>query len=133
MTDSIRMVDAMMAFMAAITRHQVARWSPQSGIELVFQLAEHGYELMLQIHPGKHYPGLYRRLLERRYQQAAEYDGCHLCLNGSDVLILWWPLPPASDSYAQRVEQLFALAELTLPPVATMRAQKERNVPRFVR
>ncbi|MBX9447447.1 HrpV family type III secretion system protein [Dickeya chrysanthemi] len=118
MTDSITVFDTVTAFMAAMNRHQAARWSPQSGVDLVFQFGDTGRELMMQIQPGQQYPGMLRSLLARRYQQAAECDGCHLCLNGSDVLILWWPLPSDPGSYPQVIERLFELAGMTLPSLS---------------
>ncbi|AUQ25669.1 HrpV family type III secretion system protein [Dickeya zeae] len=121
MNDSIAIFDNLMAFMAAMNRHEAARWSPQSGVDLVFQFGDTGRELMLQIQPGQQYPGMLRSLLGRRHQQAMACDGCHLCLNGSDVLILWWPLPAAPDTYPQFIERLFELAGLTLPSASAVR------------
>ncbi|ATZ94664.1 MULTISPECIES: HrpV family type III secretion system protein [Dickeya] len=127
MTDNITVFETGTAFMAAMNRHQAARWSPQSGVDLVFQYGDTGRELMLQIQPGQQYPGMLRNMLGRRHQQAAECDGCHLCLNGSDVLILWWPLPPTPDTYPQLIERLFELAGLTLPPVSAERAVRPQT------
>ncbi|QWT40960.1 HrpV family type III secretion system protein [Dickeya dadantii] len=127
MTDGITVFDTGTGFMAAMNRHQAARWSPQSGVDLVFQYGDTGRELMLQIQPGQQHPGMVRGVLGRRHQQAAECDGCHVCLNGSDVLILWWPLPPSPATYPQVMERLFELAGLTLPSVSADRAVRPQT------
>ncbi|WP_035341736.1 MULTISPECIES: HrpV family type III secretion system protein [Dickeya] len=116
MTDTLLPFSSAASWMAALARHQPGRWSPQPGVELVCQPGEAGWEVMLHIQPAQQPPGLLRTLLNRRYQQAERYEGSHLCLNGRNVLIIWWPLPQEPASYAQVVEQLFALAGLPPAP-----------------
>ncbi|WJV68858.1 HrpV family type III secretion system protein [Pectobacteriaceae bacterium CE70] len=115
MTTSLPLFERHADFVAAMNRHQAARWIPHSGVELIFQYGESGKELMMQIQPGQQYPGMLRNILSRRYTEAANIENCHLALNGDNVLILWWSLLQPPVEYPAVIRQLFHLAGLELP------------------
>ncbi|MGM3175385.1 hypothetical protein [Dickeya lacustris] len=114
MNDAIPSYGSAASWLAAVTRHQPGRWFAQPGIELIHQHSGTGWVVMAEIQPSRQTPGLLRAVLSRRHQYAEQYEGSHLCLNGHNVLIIWWPLPDEPEASPRIIESLSALAGVSL-------------------
>ena len=52
------------------------------------------------------------RVLERRFEQALVYDGCFVCANADDALLLWHTVAPGGIPLEEIRSRLLSLAGL---------------------
>ncbi|EHD21266.1 MULTISPECIES: hypothetical protein [Brenneria] len=114
MSEPEEVVDNQHDFLAAMETAPTACWSVQSGITLWYTVVSRREPaLVLTLAPARHYPGMLRQILQRRFLEADELSACDLSLDEQQNLRLHRSLPASMEPIAE-IEELWRLAGL--PP-----------------
>lgn len=76
-------------FLASILAGQASRWSWAPGIDFTFNEERIGWGVALSIEYQFQRPGQFASALAKRFQDAMDYEGCYLCLDGGEKFIVW--------------------------------------------
>lgn len=77
--------------------------------------------LALQVAQETVQTGQLQRALERRFEQAAAFDGCFVYLDTQNTLVIWHALPATNSALDRVLSRLLTLASLQALDTASTR------------
>ncbi|WCG81394.1 type III secretion protein [Pectobacterium sp. A5351] len=114
MSEPAAVFDNQHDFLTALETTSVVCWSVQPGVTLWFTaVPARQAVLILTLAPARHYPGMLRQILQRRFLEADAMPACSLSLDEQQNLRLRRTLSTVSESVAA-IDELWRLAGL--PP-----------------
>ncbi|WP_113632363.1 type III secretion protein [Pectobacterium peruviense] len=114
MSEPAEVFDNQHDFLSALETKQTACWRVQPGVRLWFTaVSSRQVELILTLAPARHYPGMLRQILQRRFLDADALPACSLSLDEQYTLRLRRSLSTLTDSVVA-IDELWRLAGL--PP-----------------
>ncbi|MDC9817943.1 type III secretion protein [Pectobacterium polonicum] len=114
MNKSAEVVDNQHDFLMALDTVPTACWRVQPGVTLWFTaVSERQAAIVLTLAPARHYPGMLRQILQRRFLEADALSACGLSLDEQQNLRLHRTLFPFVEP-AIALDELWRLAGL--PP-----------------
>ncbi|MDX6915016.1 type III secretion protein [Pectobacterium carotovorum] len=114
MSEPAEIFDNQHDFLTALETASTACWSVQPGVTLWFTaVSARQAALILTLAPARHYPGMLRQILQRRFLEADALPACSLSLDEQQNLRLRRMLSTVSESVAA-IDELWRLAGL--PP-----------------
>lgn len=82
------------------------------GIQLCALHAGKRRGLALQVAREALHAGQVQRVLERRFEQAAAFEGCFVYLDAQGVLVIWHAVPTSRSALDRVLSRLLSLAKL---------------------
>ncbi|WP_434996427.1 type III secretion protein [Pectobacterium brasiliense] len=114
MNEPVAVFDNQHDFLTALKTATTAFWPVQSGVTLWFTaVSADNAMLTLTLAPARHYPGMLRQMLQRRFLEADALFACGLSLDEQQHLRLRRALSTLAESVAA-IDELWCLAGL--PP-----------------
>lgn len=114
MNEPTEVFDNQHDFLTALETASTACWSVQPGVMLWFTVVSaRQAALILTLAPARHYPGMLRQVLQRRFVEADALHACSLSLDEQQNLRLRRTLSTANELVAA-IDELWRLAGL--PP-----------------
>ncbi|MFJ5438404.1 type III secretion protein [Pectobacterium brasiliense] len=114
MSEPVAVFDNQHDFLTALKTATTACWAVQSGVTLWFTaVSANKAMLILTLTPARHYPGMLRQILQRRFLEADALFACDLSLDEQQHLRLRRALSTLAESVAA-IDELWRLAGL--PP-----------------
>lgn len=117
MNEPVAVFDNQHDFLTALKTATTACWPVQSGVTLWFTavsaVSADKAMLILTLAPARHYPGMLRQMLQRRFLEADALFACGLSLDEQQHLRLRRALSTLTESVAA-IDELWRLAGL--PP-----------------
>ncbi|RUR90466.1 type III secretion protein [Pectobacterium polaris] len=114
MSEPAAVFDNQNDFLTALETATTACWPVQPGVTLWFTaVSAQKAMLTLTLAPARHYPGMLRQILQRRFLEADALFACGLSLDEQQHLRLRRTLATLTDSVAA-IDELWRLAGL--PP-----------------
>lgn len=114
MNDPVAVFDNQHDFLTALKTATTASWPVQSGVTLWFTAVSADKAMLtLMLAPARHYPGMLRQMLQRRFLEADALFACGLSLDEQQHLRLRRALSTLAESVAA-IDELWRLAGL--PP-----------------
>ncbi|AIU88633.1 type III secretion protein [Pectobacterium odoriferum] len=114
MSELVAKFDNQHDFLTALETATAACWTVQSGVTLWFTVVSaRQATLTLTLAPARHYPGMLRQILQRRFLEADALFAISLSLDEQQHLRLRRALSTLTDSVAA-IDELWRLAGL--PP-----------------
>ena len=114
MNEPVAVFDNQHDFLTALKTATTACWPVQSGVTLWFTAVSADKSMLtLTLAPARHYPGMLRQMLQRRFLEADALFACGLSLDEQQHLRLRRALSTLAESVAA-IDELWCLAGL--PP-----------------
>ncbi|KGA24015.1 hypothetical protein [Pectobacterium brasiliense] len=114
MSEPVAVFDNQHDFLTALKTATTACWAVQSGVTLWFTaVSANKAMLILTLAPARHYPGMLRQILQRRFLEADALFACDLSLDEQQHLRLRRALSTLAESVVA-IDELWRLAGL--PP-----------------
>ncbi|RYC37720.1 type III secretion protein [Pectobacterium zantedeschiae] len=114
MSEPTEVFDNQRDFLSALETTPTACWLVQPGVTLWFTaLSVRQAALILTLAPARHYPGMLRQILQRRFLDADALSVCSLSLDEQQNLRLRRSLSTLTDAVTA-IDELWRLADL--PP-----------------
>ncbi|WGL30029.1 type III secretion protein [Pectobacterium brasiliense] len=114
MNEPVAVFDNQHDFLTALKTVTTACWPVQSGVTLWFTAVSADKSMLtLTLAPARHYPGMLRQMLQRRFLEADALFACGLSLDEQQHLRLRRALSTLAESVAA-IDELWCLAGL--PP-----------------
>ncbi|KFF63662.1 hypothetical protein [Pectobacterium brasiliense] len=114
MNEPMAVFDNQHDFLTALKTATTACWPVQSGVTLWFTAVSADKSMLtLTLAPARHYPGMLRQMLQRRFLEADALFACGLSLDEQQHLRLRRALSTLAESVAA-IDELWCLAGL--PP-----------------
>ncbi|MBN3198073.1 type III secretion protein [Pectobacterium brasiliense] len=114
MNEPVAVFDNQHDFLTALKTATTACWPVQSGVTLWFTAVSADKSMLtLTLAPARHYPGMLRQMLQRRFLEADALFACGMSLDEQQHLRLHRALSTLAESVAA-IDELWCLAGL--PP-----------------
>ncbi|MBA0208805.1 type III secretion protein [Pectobacterium sp. CHL-2024] len=114
MNEPVAVFDNQHGFLTSLETATTACWPVQSGVTLWFTAVSADKAMLtLTLVPARHYPGMLRQMLQRRFLEADALFACDLSLDEQQHLRLRRALSTLAESVAA-IDELWRLAGL--PP-----------------
>ncbi|KFF61670.1 type III secretion protein [Pectobacterium brasiliense] len=110
MNEPVAVFDNQHDFLTALETATTACWPVQSGVTLWFTAVSADKSMLtLTLAPARHYPGMLRQMLQRRFLEADALFACGLSLDEQQHLRLRRALSTLAESVAA-IDELWCLA-----------------------